>query len=311
MFTWLIGNDANVEWQPTASVSLSDGLFGDCSAVEPIGFGDVSPVTCTILISTNMPPMSEPSFVLKLEGGGVEYTENVGLLVATVLESSWVQERTTPFTTGLQEELEVTLLNAGNVAFSHKLVVDGSKNWVAEIDGNDIANLEPGESMKIRLLVRADLPGDGTLTLGLQGSQGMTNSSIELQVSSDGEPIGTSGQSLPIGGMLVGVVFVALLAGAVIFTQRKSKTSSQPQLMMPKTPIHPKPLPALKPIAPIAQINQKGPMCWACRNEITDGMLGCPGCGARYHRADHSECSSDKLTHCMNCQTPMSSFVEA
>ena len=311
MFTWLIGNDANVEWQPTASVSLSDGLFGDCSAVEPIGFGDVSPVTCTILISTNMPPMSEPSFVLKLEGGGVEYTENVGLLVATVLESSWVQERTTPFTTGLQEELEVTLLNAGNVAFSHKLVVDGSKNWVAEIDGNDIANLEPGESMKIRLLVRADLPGDGTLTLGLQGSQGMTNSSIELQVSSDGEPIGTSGQSLPIGGMLVGVVFVALLAGAVIFTQRKSKTSSQPQLMMPKTPIHPKPLPALKSIAPIAQINQKGPMCWACRNEITDGMLGCPGCGARYHRADHSECSSDKLTHCMNCQTPMSSFVEA
>ena len=165
--------------------------------------------------------------------------------------------------------------------------------------------------MKIRLLVRADRPGDGTLSLGLQGADGMTNSSIELQVSSEGEPIGTSGQSLPIGGMLVGVVFVALLIGAVIFTQRKSKLTSKPPLPMPNISAHPKPLPSLKPLAPLEQVQKKGPMCWSCRGEITDGMLGCPGCGARYHRTDHSSCTSDKLTQCINCQTPTSSFVEA
>ena len=258
-----------------------------------------------------MPPMSEPSFVLKLEGGGVDYTENIGLQVATVLESAWVQERTTPFSTGLQEELEVTLLNAGNVAYSHKLVLEESKNWVAEIDGNDIANLEPGESMKIRLLVRADLPGDGILSLGLQGADGMTNSSIELQVTSDGEPIGTAGQSLPIGGMLVGVVLVALLVGAVIFTQRKPKTTSQSSLPMPKIPVQINTMPSLQPNAPVEQTEKKGPMCWSCRGEITGGMLGCPGCGARYHRADHPSCSSHELTQCMNCQTEVSSFVEA
>ena len=311
MFTWLIGNEADVEWQPTASVSLSNGLFGDCSVIEPIGYGDVSPVTCTILISTGMAPMSEPSFVLKLEGGGVEYTENIGLRVATVIESAWVQERNTPFTTGLQEELEVTLLNAGNVAFSHKLVLEESKNWEAEIDGNDIANLEPGESMKIRLLVRADLPGDGILSLGLQGADGMINSSIELQVTSEGEPIGTSGQSLPIGSILVGVVLVALLIGTVIFTQRKPKSATRPPLPMPNIPARINALPSLKPIAPLEQTAKKGPLCWSCRGEITGGMLGCPGCGARYHRADHPSCSSNTLTQCMNCQTDVSSFVEA
>jgi hypothetical protein len=181
LFTWLIGNEANVEWQPTASVYLSGGLFGDCSPIEPIQLGNLEPVSCTILISTTMPPLSEPSFVLKLEGGDVEYTEEIGLLVATVLESSWVQERTTYFTTGNQEELEVTLLNAGNIAFSHKLVIEESKDWTATIDGNDIANLEPGESMSIRLLVRADRPGDGILTLGLQGADSVTNASIELR----------------------------------------------------------------------------------------------------------------------------------
>tara|TARA_B110000444_G_scaffold18720_1_gene15726 strand:- start:47106 stop:51629 length:4524 start_codon:yes stop_codon:yes gene_type:complete len=310
MFTWLVGNDADVEWQPTASVSLSSGLFGDCSIVEPVGFGDVKPVTCTIIISTTMAPMSEPSFVLKLESGGVEYTENVGLLVATVLESSWVQERTTSFTTGVQEELEVTLLNDGNIAFSHKLVLDESKDWNAKIDGNDLANLEPGESMKIRLLVRADRPGDGTIALRLQGADSMTNSSIELTVSSTGEPIGTSGQSLPMGGMIFGIVLVVLLIGGVLLTQRKRDVLSQPQFTTPINAMAPMPLPT-QPPAPIQQARQEGPMCWSCREEITGLMLGCPGCGARYHRAEHATCNSDKLTHCSNCQTEVSSFVKA
>ena len=315
MFTWLVGNDANVDWQPTASVSLSNGLFGECSALEPVGMGGIEPVTCTIIISTTMAPLSEPSFVLKLEGGDVEYTENIGLLVATVVESSWVQERTTPFITGIQEELEVTLLNAGNVAFSHKLTIDEPKDWSASIDGNDIANLEPGESMKIRLLVRADRPGDGIITLGLQSADLMINSSIELQVSSLGEPIGTSGETLPLSSIIGGVFIVALLVGAVLFTQRRKDIVPQPQLTAPSPAQAPTIAAAPKivvPIAPVVEkIEQQGPMCWSCRSEIMGTMLGCPGCGARYHRADFTDCQSNLLTECMNCQTEATSFVEA
>lgn len=319
LFTWLVGNDANVEWEPIASLALDDGLFGECSVIEPIGPGDIEPVSCTIIISPSLAPLSQPSFALKLNGGGVEYTENVGLLVATVLESSWVQERTTSFTTGNQEELEVTLLNAGNIAFSHKLVIEESKDWTATIDGNDIANLEPGETMSIRLLVRADRPGDGILTLGLQGADSVTNASIELKVTSEGEPIGTSGQNLPVGGVIFGVLLVALLIGAVLFSQREKKGPSQlhhalPMAGMPNV-VHPiQPLaPVPQPIVPVpsVQTKQEGPMCWSCRNEITGLMLGCPGCGARYHRADFVTCPSASLTQCVNCQTQVSSFVEA
>jgi serine protease AprX len=319
LFTWLVGNEANVEWEPIASLALSNGLFGECSIVEPIGPGDIEPVSCTIIISPSLAPLSQPSFALKLNGGGVEYTENVGLLVATVLESSWVQERTTSFTTGNQEELEVTLLNAGNIAFSHKLVIEESKDWTATIDGNDIANLEPGESMSIRLLVRADRPGDGILTLGLQGADSVTNASIELQVTSEGEPMGTSGQTLPVGGMVFGVLLIAILIGAVLFSQRRKQEPSQlhlapPMSIMPNF-VHPiQPIaPVPQPVVPILseQTQQEGPMCWSCRDEITGLMLGCPGCGARYHRADFVTCTSASLTQCVNCETQVSSFVEA
>ncbi len=311
-FTWLVENEANVEWQPTASLDLNSGLFGDCSTVETIGFGDVTPVYCTIIISPSLPPLSQPSFVLKLNGGGVEYTENVSLLVATVLESSWIQERTTPFTTGSQEELEVTLLNAGNTAFSYKLILEESNDWTASIDGNDIANLEPGESMSIRLLVRANQPGSGTITLGLQGADLITNSSIELKVNSEGEPVGTSGQSIPTGAIIFGIFIVVLLSGAVFLSRRGKEGSSQ---FHPAAPVHAlpnltQPIPPFIPV-PVEQPKQKGPMCWSCRNEIAGLMLGCPGCGARYHRPDFEACSSDSLTQCANCQTQVSSFVEA
>jgi hypothetical protein len=132
-FTWLIGNEANVQWQPTASVSLSSGLFGECSTIEPIGQGDLKPVTCTVIISSSMEPFSEPSFVLKLAGEEVESTQNIGLLVATVVESAWQMERTTQLTTGAQEQVQVTLTNVGNTAYSHKIVAEGAKDWKRQL----------------------------------------------------------------------------------------------------------------------------------------------------------------------------------
>ena len=67
LFTWLVGNEADVEWQPIATLALSNGLFGECSIIEPIGSGDIEPVSCTIIISPSLAPLSEPSFVLKAQ----------------------------------------------------------------------------------------------------------------------------------------------------------------------------------------------------------------------------------------------------
>jgi uncharacterized membrane protein len=242
-FTWLIGNEANVQWQPTASVSLSSGLFGECSTIEPIGQGDLKPVTCTVIISSSMEPFSEPSFVLKLAGEEVESTQNIGLLVATVVESAWQMERTTQLTTGAQEQVQVTLTNVGNTAYSHKIVAEGSKDWKASIDGNDVLNLESGESTKIRLLVRADRPGDGTITLALQGAEQMTNSSFTFSLSAVGEPTGTSGQSLPVGAIGIGALLVALLIGGLFLSRRKSESGlalgSPPEFTVPLVTVPP------------------------------------------------------------------------
>lgn len=307
-FTWLIGNDADVTWQPTASVSLSGGLFGECSQLNPIGFGQLEPVTCTVIIASSMEPLSEPSFTLRISGDEVEATETVGLLVATVKEASWVQDSNLALTTGTREELQVTLTNAGNIAFSHKLVIDESKDWDAQIDGNDILNLEPGESAKLRLMVRGDRPGDGTIQLSLQGADDITNSTFTVRVTSIGEPVGTSGETLPLIGIFAGVFVIILLAGGAFLLQRQ-KPQNNPQM----APLHQfssatvKPVPTLSTPEPAST----GPMCWSCRTTISGPMLGCPGCGARYHRSGQQNCSADELQQCLNCSTPSSSFVEA
>ena len=308
-YTWLVGNEADVQWQPTASVSLSSGLFGECSTLEPIGQGDLKPVTCTVIIPTSMEPLSEPSFVLKLSGDEVESTQNIGLLVATVVESAWQMGRTSQLTTGAQEQIQVTLTNVGNTAYSHKIVVDGSKDWKASIDGNDVLNLESGESTKIRLLVRADRPGDGTITLALQGANQMTNSSFTFSLSAAGEPTGTSGQSLPVGAIGIGALLVALLIAGLILSRRKSDSS----FALDTAPMLIAPLVTAPPASAVAQTSATvpSPTCWSCRQAINGPMLGCPGCGARYHRQEVPSCTSNTLQQCVNCKAPTTTFVQA
>ena len=317
-FTWLIGNEANVVWQPTASVSLSSGLFGECSEVGAIAYGDLVPVTCTIIISSSMAPLSEPSFVLKLAGDEVESTQNVGLLVATVVESAWSMERTSQLTTGAQEQIQVTLTNVGNTPYSHKLVVEGSKDWSATVDGSDLINLEPGESANIRLLVRADRPGEGTLSLGLQGAEQMTNSTATLQFSAFGEPTGTSGQGLPVNAIGVGLLVVVLLLGGLLVSRRRTAGSLAPMQLRTVTPNIGSRTPvqivapvAVAPSQPKQAHSVAAPMCWSCRQAISGPMLGCPGCGARYHLPGEASCTAGSLGECVNCQAPVSSFVQA
>ena len=303
VFTWLVSNAADVEWSPEVSISLDSGLFGECTTVDPIGFNAVAPLSCTVLIPATMAPMSEPSFRITLAGSGVELTEQVGLYVASVTEASWVQERTTPFDTGKESMLEVTLTNTGNIVFSHKLEVQASKNWDATIDGNDVANLQPGQSMTIRLLVEATRPGSGTIELSLVEPANILTPSIVLEVTAEGEPTATSGGTLPI--IVLGPIVFLLLAGIMAFLLlRTSKEKPALQSGMNVLPLPTK-------VAPPVTQAASGPMCWSCRQTITGPMQGCPGCGARYHRAGHVGCQSGELKSCANCSADPSTFVMA
>ena len=305
VFTWLVSNTADVEWSPEVTLSLDQGLFGECSSVDPVGYNDVSPVVCTVLIPSTMAPLSEPSFSLTLIGSGVERTEQVGLYVASVMDASWVQERTVVFQTGTESMLEVTLTNTGNSPFSHQLDAEASQGWSVSIDGNDIADLQPGQSMTVRLLVEASRPGTGTIGLNLVESGAVLTPAVTLEVDSKGEPTATSGGDLPIG--VLGPIVFILLAGILVFMivrkSRSSQTTGLAHLPMPGQAVIP---PAVQqPSTPT------GPMCWSCRQTIEGPMQGCPGCGARYHRSGTPGCSSGELEVCANCDVRVADFVLA
>ena len=305
VFTWLVSNTADVEWSPEVTLSLDQGLFGECSSVDPVGYNDVSPVVCTVLIPSTMAPLSEPSFSVTLIGSGVERTEQVGLYVASVMDASWVQERTVAFQTGTESMLEVTLTNTGNSPFSHQLDAEASQGWSVSIDGNDIADLQPGQSMTVRLLVEANRPGTGTIGLNLVESGAVLTPAVTLEVESKGEPTATSGGSLPIG--VLGPVVFLLLAGILVFMIVRKSRSSQ------TTGLAPLPLTGQAVMPPAVQqpSTPTGPMCWSCRQTINGPMQGCPGCGARYHRSGTPGCSSGELEVCANCDVRVADFVLA
>ena len=305
VFTWLVSNTADVEWSPEVTLSLDQGLFGECSSVDPVGYNDVSPVVCTVLIPSTMAPLSEPSFSVTLIGSGVERTEQVGLYVASVMDASWVQERTVAFQTGTESMLEVTLTNTGNSPFSHQLDAEASQGWSVSIDGNDIADLQPGQSMTVRLLVEASRPGTGTIELNLVESGAVLTPAVTLEVESKGEPTATSGGSLPIG--VLGPVVFLLLAGILVFMIVRKSRSSQ------TTGLAPLPLAGQAGMPPAVQqpSTPTGPMCWSCRQTINGPMQGCPGCGARYHRSGTPGCSSGELEVCANCDVRVADFVLA
>ena len=120
---------------------------------------------CTVLIAANTPPLSEPSFTLVLSDGGVELTTTVGMLVAANEQVAWDVGNVPQFVTGEMRQLTVEVTNTGNTALQRQVVLDVPETWTASVDGNDIVNLEVGESALVRLNVRADLRAAQRLAL--------------------------------------------------------------------------------------------------------------------------------------------------
>jgi uncharacterized membrane protein len=336
-FTWLASNQAETAWNPSASLQLTPGLFGDCTPVGAVVKGEVSPVVCNVLIAANMAPMSEPSFTLVLDDGVVERTTTVGLLVSANEQVSWDIGSVPLFTTGQERQVTLELTNTGNIPLQRQLVVEGPEKWSVSIDGTDILDLEMGQSVLVRLDVRADSPGLADITVRLAQSTA-SESTFSFTASSTGEPIGTSGESgldsaLSIA-LLGAVLLVAFAFLGIQMLRGREGASSHPghlSLPMPGQPVVPlqtstmsvsaqtQATVAVAPVVhPVTSAATTGPstasplpMCWTCREPISTAMVGCPSCGARYHGDGFNGCEANQIDACVNCGGPSSAFVKA
>ena len=320
-FTWLLGNEADTAWSPSAMLQLGDGLFGECTPVEAVGKGDVTPVVCNVLIAGDMAPMSEPSFTLVLTDQGVEQTTTVGLLVAANEQVSWDIGTVPAFTTGQERQVQVEITNTGNTPLQRQLVVNAPEDWAVSLDGNDVLNLDLGQSVLVRMDVRADSPGTASIGLELVQSTA-AEPEFSFSVVSTGEPIGTSGESGLDSGVtlaLLGAVLLAAFAvvgSQVVRNRRPPPTGALGALPIPASGLNgPTAVgsvqPAVRSTSAVQPVPAAPPTCWTCRHPITTAMVGCPTCGARYHADGHNGCEAHKATSCVNCGAPSSAFVKA
>ena len=238
----------------------------------------------------------------------------------------------------VERQVTLELTNTGNTPLQRQLVVEEPEKWAVSIDGNDILDLEMGQSVLVRLNVRADSPGTADIVVRLAQSTA-SEPSYSFTASSTGEPIGTSGESGLNSAFtiaLLGAVLLVAFAWLGIQMLRGREDNSSPNQGQLPVPMPGQPLPALqpqtppvsnqvqataavapavRPVSPAATSEAPAvsppPMCWTCREPITTAMVGCPSCGARYHADGFNGCNAHEIEACVNCGSPASTFVKA
>ena len=290
-YTWLVENTESTPWTPSVTLQMDNNLLGDCTDVGSVSKGDLSPVTCTIIISAMADVATEPQFKVVLSDGLVSVNETVSMFVAISKEVSWKLDGVSTLQTGKVSTLQVTVTNIGNTLVSGAIKTETSTGWRVSIDDSDeMINLEAGQSQKIRLEVVADRPGEGGFSLSISGASDVTNSEYQFELSSEGEVIGddSSGTEALLAVALVVFPTLIILGLILILRKRPRKVNS--------TPIHNNGISATA----VQQINATP--CFSCRQPILSGMQGCPSCGARYH-------NTCKVATCLHCGASSSAFV--
>ena len=312
-FTWLVTNEATTPWSPSVSLQTDSGLFGDCTFSETVELSQFVPVTCSILIANGALPFAEPSFTLTLEGEGVTLTKTVGLLVGENEVAGWSVGSVPEFKTGDDEQVVIEITNLGNTRFERQVRVNAGDGWAGSIDGSDIIELEVGQSTLVRLDLRADQPGETTVTLSLVGSED-SSATFSFPATSKGEPVGSSLTSgLSSTSTLLGLVVLLAILGAfgIIVQRRNPGPQNEPMLPTKTHPGYGVPQPTVTaPPAP-AVAATPAPICWSCREPVIGPTRGCPACGARYHGIAHGGCEATQLAQCVNCSGSSEHFVQA
>lgn len=276
-YTWLVSNDAQNTWNASVSLSKDNALLGECDDIEPVRYNQVVPLSCTIIISALADVGTEPEFTVILEGDMVKYEEKVTMLVAAKREITWKIDGSTTIDVDTSSTLQITITNVGNTLVSHRIDAIPPSGWVISFEGGDTVSLEAGQSEKLRLILT---PGPeskkGNLKLSLVDGDSVINSELEVDLIPFYADVGAEISSAQI--FISSLMIIGIIAGLFLLVLKKKNDSIFKESPAPTTP------------------------CWACRQPILTGMVGCPGCGARYH----STCEIDS---CNNCQGESSVFI--
>ncbi len=328
--TWLITNDGDGEWEPSVSLDVENGILTECSDPGIIGAGDFSTVTCMIILPSTQQPGSQPKATLGLSGDGITREDIISLYVKEIKAVSWTDVKTPILQTGEQTTVEIRIRNDGNVALSHRVVInDKPPGWTVSIDGSGLIQIEPGQEQTIRLSVSADSAGSDNIALSLSDASGVSGVQHSVVLTAEGQSASEqagSGSGVLIWSSLM-VIIIGIAAIFIILFQRKQEkgTAASPDLALaaataqmvpaaiPQVASAPSVAPPVEAFVqqPVPDSAAVSVQCWACMNPIeSESCLACPGCGARYHGHEHG-CGSSALTNCRGCQSPSSTFIHS
>ena len=287
-YTWIVENRENSPWNPSIVLQKDSILLGDCTPIGVVNKGDLKALTCTIIITGNAEPSSEPQFNVVLSGDSVTVNKSVSMLVASTKEVTWDVKGANTLQTGESSSIEVTITNTGNSLVSGAVKATPSSGWSVSIDGSDSLNLQAGQSQLIRLDVIANQPGEGTISLSISGASDLTNSNIAIDLSSEGETTSDSNSVVETLFWAVWIVIPIIAIVGLVLIRKKSSIQPKPtnfanhyQNSQPQSQVTP---------------------CFSCRQPILTWMRGCPACGARYH-------PTCNVANCTHCGAESSSFV--
>ena len=296
IFTWLLTNDAETTWSPDLSISLSQGLFGDCLDVTRVASGDVVPVVCSIIIPSTIEVGSQPDFSFTLSGDDVSLVEGTSLLVAESRGVDWKITGLSNIDDSGSGTIQVRLTNTGNVQLSHRLEVQTTEGLTASLVEEDIVNMVAGDSQQFTVVLTGSATGSQQLTFKLTGTQDVSTptTTVDIDVTASFSESVSNSQTLLYSS--IGIILVAVLLFGII-TARLKKES---EVISPEQ----------KALPSIVQ-QQPAVMCWSCHGPIVGPMQGCPGCGARYHTNGTENCEAQSLEACANCGASVEQFVLA
>ena len=296
IFTWLLTNDAETVWRPEISISLSQGLFGDCLDVTQVAFGDVVPVICSIIIPSTIEVGSQPDFSFTLSGDEVSLVEGTSLLVAESRGVDWKVTGLSTIDDSGSGTIQIRLTNTGNVQLSHRLELQTTEGLTASLVEEDIVNMVAGDSQQFTVVITGLASGLQQITFQLTGAQEVSTSTttVDIDVTASFSESKSNSQTLLYSS--IGIILVAVILLGVLLARSKKESG----VISPD-----------QKILPSVVQQQPAVMCWSCHGPIAGPMQGCPGCGARYHTKGVENCDADSLDTCANCGASAEQFVLA
>ena len=296
IFTWLLTNEAETVWRPDISISLSQGLFGDCLDVTQVASGDVVPVICSIIIPSTIEVGSQPDFSFTLSGDDVSLVEGTSLLVAESRGVDWKITGLSTIDDSGSGTIQIRLTNTGNVQLSHRLELQTTEGLTASLVEEDIVNMVAGDSQQFTVVITGLASGLQQITFQLTGTQEVSTSTTTVDIDVTASFSETKSNSQTLLYSSIGIILVAVILLGILFAHSKKESGVIS--------------PVQKTLPSVVQ-QQPAVMCWSCHGPITGPMQGCPSCGARYHTKGVENCDADRLDACANCGASVELFVLA